>query len=58
MNTSWKSVLELDSGRNITSGSEKALNDAIRNGADLRVYTEFLHNEHIDVNSGNPEMCE
>jgi hypothetical protein len=30
--------------------------DAIRRGADLRIYTEFRHNEHIDVTSDNPEL--
>src|SRR5204863_5453213 len=28
---------------------------AVRQGADLRVYTEFLHNEHIDPKSDNSE---
>ena len=41
-----KSVLELDMNRNIISGSPKDLRDAIRRGADLRIYTEFRHNEH------------
>ncbi|MBN2311031.1 MAG: hypothetical protein JXR94_18795 [Candidatus Hydrogenedentes bacterium] len=51
----WTSVLELDSGRAVVSGGETALTDAIRRGADLRIYTEFLHNEHIDVNSDEAE---
>ena len=25
-------------------------------GADLRIYTEFRHNEHIDITSNNPEI--
>src|SRR5262249_41386271 len=33
------------------SGSEKALIDAIRRGADLHVVTQFRFNEHIDVDS-------
>ena len=49
----WKSVLELNSLRERTSGSEKTLCEAIGRGADLRIYTEFLHNEHIDPSSGN-----
>jgi len=53
--TSWTCALTLDSSRQITDGSEAALSDAIRRGADLRVYTEFRHNEHIDVGSTNNE---
>lgn len=52
----WKCVLELNSDRVITAGSEAALCDAIRRGADLRIYTEFRHNEHIDPSSDNPEL--
>ena len=33
------------------SGSTVQLCDAIRRGADLRIYTEFLFNEHIDTSS-------
>lgn len=51
-----KSVLELDMQRNITKGSPEALRSAIKNGANLRVYTEFRHNEHIDGDSPNNEM--
>jgi hypothetical protein len=51
-----KNTLELDMQRNIVGGSPKQLHDAIRNAADLRIYTEFRHNEHIDVTSPNPEM--
>jgi hypothetical protein len=40
----------------VVEGSEAALCDAIRRGADLLVGTEFRHNEHIDVTSDNPEM--
>jgi len=52
----WTSVLELDQKRNMTAGSEAALADAIRRGADLRIYTEFIYNEHIDPTSKNPEL--
>lgn len=51
----WKSVLELDTNRKRTSGSAEDLAAAIRNAADLRIYTEFLHNEHIDVESDSDE---
>lgn len=52
----WTCTLELDSNRLIRSGSTSALCDAIRNGADLRIYTEFRFNEHINVISDNPQM--
>ena len=54
--TAWTCALTLDSTRQTIAGSETALVDAIRRGADLRVYTEFRHNEHIDVGSTNSEL--
>lgn len=53
---SWTSVLELDRRRAATSGSDKALCDAIGRGADLRILTEFIYNEHIDPRSANAEI--
>lgn len=47
MNNPWTCALELASDRSITAGSEAALCDAIRRGADLRVYTEWRYEEHI-----------
>lgn len=52
----WQSALELSSDRNIIAGSEADLADAIRQGADLRIYTEFIYNEHIDIESDNDEL--
>lgn len=52
----WACTLELNSRRSTTSGSETELRNAIRRGADLRIYTEFHHNQHIDVTSDNPEL--
>jgi hypothetical protein len=52
----WTCALELGPERSIAAGNETALCDAIRRGADLRIYTEFRHNEHIDVTSDNPEL--
>ena len=49
-------VLELDMHRNIVGGSPEALRDTIRQGADLRIYTTFKHNEHIDSKSHNDEI--
>jgi len=54
----WKNVLELDSQRDIVGVSQSTLSDAIRRGADLRIYTEFHHNEHIDVESNSNELIE
>ena len=47
----WTKVLELDHDRAIAAGSEEALADSIRGGADLRIGTQFLHGEHIDPSS-------
>ncbi|MEA1951222.1 MAG: twin-arginine translocation signal domain-containing protein, partial [Planctomycetota bacterium] len=52
----WKPVLDLDSSRRVTSGSEAVLCEAIGRGADLRILTEFVYNEHINVNSDNAEL--
>ena len=53
--TAWRCALQLDSQRNVTSGSTIELADAIGRAADLRIGTEFLHNEHIDVRSPSSE---
>jgi len=52
---SWKCALVLDSARRVVEGSPEALSSAILGGADLRICTEFLHNEHIDVHSTSAE---
>ncbi len=57
-NQYWKSVLSLDEDSNILSGTEQKLIKTIQNGADLRIYTEFRHNEHLDTNSDNEEIVE
>lgn len=54
----WTTVLELDKSRHTICGSEADLNNAIRRGADLHVITAFRHNEHVDVQSDNPETVE
>jgi len=56
--TAWTCALALDSRRRIVAGSEAALADAIRRGADLRIATAFHHNEHIDVASDSPELVQ
>lgn len=52
----WRCALELDEARQITGGSAAELARAIGGGADLRVHTEFRHNEHIDTSSDDPEL--
>ena len=52
----WTCVLELDSARQRVAGSEAALREAIKAGADLRVGTGFRHNEHIDTESDCDEL--
>jgi len=56
--TKWKSVLELSWDRSVTAGSSEALRAAIRRGADLRIYTEFIQNEHIDPTSASDELIQ
>lgn len=51
----WQCALELNAERKVVSGSSADLAAAIGRAADLRIYTEFLHNEHIDVSSPNAE---
>jgi hypothetical protein len=48
----WTIALELAPDRAVRAGSKAALAAAIGRGADLRVYTEFLFEEHI-VPGGN-----
>ena len=43
----WRNVLELTADRSVRSGSKESLAAAIGRGADLRMYTEFLFEEHI-----------
>jgi len=54
----WTCVLEFGEDLSITAGSEIALQEAIRRGADFRIYTEFRYNEHVDVTSDNAEIVQ
>ena len=54
----WKCALELNSDRTISSGSKEGLRDSIRRGADLKTYTEFRFNDHIDTGSKDSQMVE
>lgn len=51
----WRCTLELNSHREVLTGDPADLGAAISRGADLRIQTEFRHNEHIDVDSPNAE---
>ncbi len=57
-NHRWKSALTLNNERQITNGSEQELIKAINRAADLRIYTEFRNNEHLDPGSENNELVE
>ncbi len=52
----WSCALSLDHERQIINGSTQQLADKIRRGADLRIGTQFRHNEHIDTASESNEM--
>lgn len=52
----WKCAYSLNKARHPLSGSPEELAAAIGRGADLRIYTEFFHNEHIDTASTNSEL--
>lgn len=52
--SSWRCVLSLSRDRQVTSGHFTDLAAAIGRGADLRLYTEFLHEEHIAPGSPTP----
>lgn len=54
----WREALVLNGSREVTAGSTATLAAAIRRGADLRVYTEFRHNEHVDPKSANRELIQ
>ena len=54
----WRLALELAPDRSVVAGSKQDLVDALARGADLRVYTEFLFEEHIEPGGrpGAPEQ--
>jgi hypothetical protein len=52
----WREVLRLDSARRVVAGSPAALRQALAAGADLRIATEFRHNEHIETASDDDEL--
>ncbi|MBA3235886.1 MAG: hypothetical protein H0T59_07835 [Chloroflexi bacterium] len=53
----WSLALELGPDRSVVAGSKAGLAAAIKRGADLRVYTEFVFEEHIvPGGNGDPSM--
>jgi hypothetical protein len=56
--TEWKSALELNAERQIISGSPVDLQRSIGAGADLRIFTAFRHNEHLEPTSKNSEVVD
>ncbi len=54
----WKCVLRLDSQRKPIGGDPVELRSAIGRAADLRIYTEFIYNEHIEPGSENGELVQ
>ncbi len=54
----WRSLLELDSEGRLAAGSPEALREAIGRGGDLRIYTGFRHNDHLDTASSNDELVD
>lgn len=54
----WKCVLTLDEQQRQKSGDPRELRAAISRGADLRIYSEFRHNEHIDTKSSHAELVQ
>lgn len=52
----WREVMVLDEARRCVRGSDGALRDAIAAGADLRIATEFRHEEHIEPGSAMKDL--
>ncbi|MFN7803921.1 MAG: hypothetical protein ACK5TO_07900 [Planctomycetaceae bacterium] len=54
----WRDVLCLDSERRVVAGDPAVLRRAIAGGADLRIYSEFFHDEHVAPGSGRHELVQ
>ncbi|MFN8854318.1 MAG: hypothetical protein ACK50P_02065 [Planctomycetaceae bacterium] len=54
----WRDALCLDASRHPVSGDVVGLRRAIAGGADLRIYSEFYHDEHIAPGSGRHELVQ
>jgi hypothetical protein len=58
MPADWKPVLTLNDRMQPVAGSVLGLREAIARGADLRIYSEFRHNEHIDVDASDDDLVQ
>jgi len=56
--TPWRDAMTLDASRNVIAGDALTLREAIARGADLRIYSEFRHDEHIDTSSNNHDLVQ
>jgi hypothetical protein len=54
----WRCALELDAERRVCGGSPAALAAAIGRGADLKIFTDFYHHEHIRPGDANTEIVQ
>ena len=54
----WQHVMSLDRRRKLVDGDPEELRRAIRAGADLRIYSEFFFDEHINTDSPNHELIQ
>jgi hypothetical protein len=54
----WRETITLDASRNVVAGDVRTLRQAVARGADLRIYSEFRHNEHIDTASNNDDVIQ
>lgn len=54
----WNLRMQLDEARRLIAGDRAELRAAIARGADLRIYSEFRHNEHIDTTSTDDQWIE
>ena len=53
---SWNCMLRLNHERSVVAGSPEALADAVRCGSELRVATDFRHNEHLYPGGDDPQI--
>lgn len=57
-NNQWRCAVELSPDSLVTAGSFADLAEAVGRGADLRLYTEFLHEEHVAPGSTTPGIAD
>jgi len=54
----WTNQLELNERGQVVSGSAESLQKSIQAGGDLRIYTAFRNNEHLNTASDNSELID